>query len=56
MKSKINTIERRYQKNKEREIEVLENIADMLVNKQFQEELKHSDVPEIESKVQAFLA
>lgn len=55
MKSKINTIERRYEKNKERELEVIENIADMLVNREFQEELKHSDVPEIESKVQAFL-
>ena len=56
MKSKINTIEKRNVRNKEREREVLENIADMLVNKQFQEELKHSDVPEIESKVQSFLA
>ena len=55
MKSKIATIERRYKNNKEREREVLENIADMLVNKDFQEELKHSDVAEIESKVQAFL-
>ena len=55
MKSKINTIEKRYVRNKEREREVLENIADMLVNKDFQEELKHSDVAEIESKVQAFL-
>ena len=32
------------------------NIADMLVDKEFQKELKHSDVPEIQSKVQKFLA
>lgn len=56
MKSKIDTIERRVVKNREREIEVLENIASMLVNKEFQEELKHSDIPQIETKVQAFLA
>ena len=56
MKSKINTIENRYQKNKEREREVLEAIANMITSKEFQEQLKHSDIPEIEKKVQAFLA
>jgi predicted kinase len=56
MKSKINTIERNYSRNKEREREVIVNIADMLVNKEFQEELKHSDLPQIDKKVQAFLA
>ena len=56
MRSKIATIEKRYKNNKERERQVLIDIADMLVDKEFQEELKHSDVPEIESKVQAFLA
>ena len=55
MKSKINTIENRNNKNKEREREVLETIASMLTNQEFQEQLKHSDIPEIESKVQAFL-
>ena len=56
MRSKIATIEKRYKNNKERERQVLIDIADMLVDEKFQEELKHSDVPEIESKVQAFLA
>ena len=56
MRSKIATIEKRYKNNKERERQVLIDIADMLVDKEFQEELKHSDVPEIDSKVQAFLA
>jgi len=56
MKSKIATIERGYVRNKEREREVLTNIADMLTDKQFQEQLKHSDIPEIENRVQAFLA
>ena len=55
MRSKIATIEKRYKHNKERERQVLIDIADMLVDREFQEELKHSDVPEIESKVQAFL-
>ena len=56
MKSKINTIETRVEKNKEREREVLEAIASMLTNKEFQDQLKHSDVGEIENRVQAFLA
>jgi len=56
MKSKIATIERRYQANKEREREVIENIADMITNKEFQEQLKHSSESEIESKVQIFLS
>lgn len=55
MKSKINTIQNRDARNKEREIEVLQNIASMIVNKEFQEELKHADVAEIDKKVQAFL-
>lgn len=56
MKSKINTIERRNQNNKEREREVIESIADMITNKEFQEQLKHSSESEIENKVQSFLA
>jgi predicted kinase len=56
MKSKVDTIERGYIRNKEREREVLVDIADMLTNKEFQEQLKHSSETEIESKVQAFLA
>ena len=56
MKSKVDTIERGYARNKEREREVLENIASMIVNKEFQEELKHADVAEIDKKVQGFLA
>ena len=56
MKSKIATIERGYERNKEREKEVLTNIADMLTDEQFQEQLKHSDIPDIGKKVQAFLA
>ncbi len=56
MRSKIATIEKRYKNNKVRERQVLTDIADMLVDREFQEELKHSDIPEIESKVQAFLA
>jgi len=55
MRSKIATIERRYNSNKERERQVLVDIADMLVDREFQEELKHSDVAEIDKKVQAFL-
>jgi len=55
MRSKIATIERRYNSNKERERQVLTDIADMLVDREFQEELKHSDVAEIDKKVQAFL-
>jgi len=55
MKSKVATIERGYLRNKERERDVITNIADMLVNKEFQEELKHSDVAEIDKKVQKFL-
>ena len=55
MKSKVATIERKYISNKERERDVITNIADMLVNKEFQEELKHSDVAEIDKKVQKFL-
>ena len=42
--------------NKEKERQVLIDVADMLVDREFQEELKHSDVAEIESKVQSFLA
>ena len=56
MRSKIATIERRYKNNKEKERQVLIDVADMLVDREFQEELKHSDVAEIESKVQSFLA
>lgn len=56
MRSKIATIERRYKNNKEKERQVLIDVADMLVDREFQEELKHSDVAEIESKVQAFLS
>jgi predicted kinase len=56
MKSKVATIERKYISNKERERDVITNIADMLVNKEFQEELKHSDVADIDKKVQKFLA
>jgi predicted kinase len=56
MKSKVATIERKYINNKERERDVITNIADMLVNKEFQEELKHSDVADIDKKVQKFLA
>jgi len=55
MRSKIATIERRYNSNKERERQVLTDIADMLVDREFQEELKHSDVAEIDKKVQEFL-
>tara|TARA_Y100001972_G_scaffold34236_1_gene42489 strand:+ start:1235 stop:2164 length:930 start_codon:yes stop_codon:yes gene_type:complete len=36
--------------------EVIENIAEMLFSAEFQELLKHSDVKEIDKKVQAFLA
>ena len=36
--------------------DVLENIAEMLFSPQFQELLKHSDIKEIDSKVQSFLA
>lgn len=56
MKNKVSTIERKYTNNKEREREVITDIASMLVDKNFQEELKHSDVAEIDKKVQAFLA
>lgn len=36
--------------------EVIENIAEMLFSPEFQELLKHSDVKDIDNKVQAFLA
>ena len=55
MKKKVDTIERGYIRNKEREKEVLVNIADMLTNSEFQQQLKHSDVAEIDKKVQTFL-
>ena len=35
---------------------VLDNILDMIYNPTFQEKLKHSEVGDIDSKVQAFLA
>ena len=55
MKKKVDTIERGYTRNKEREREVLVNIADMLTNSEFQQQLKHSSEREIEVKVQKFL-
>ena len=55
MKKKVDTIERGYIRNKEREKEVLVNIADMLTNSEFQQQLKHSSEREIEVKVQKFL-
>ena len=55
MKKKVDTIERGYIRNKEREKEVLVNIASMLTDKEFQDQLKHSDVAEIDKKVQTFL-
>ena len=55
MKKKVDTIERGYIRNKEREKEVLVNIASMLTDKEFQDQLKHSDVAEIDRKVQTFL-
>lgn len=55
MKKKVDTIERGYIRNKEREKEVLVNIADMLTNSEFQQQLKHSSEKEIEVKVQKFL-
>ena len=55
MKKKVDTIERGYIRNKEREREVLVDIADMLTNSEFQEQLKHSSEREIEAKVQKFL-
>lgn len=55
MKSKINTIQNRNVRDKDKAKEVLNDIAGMVVDKKFQEELKHSDVAEIDKKVQAFL-
>ena len=55
MKKKVDTIERGYIRNKEREKEVFVNIADMLTNSEFQQQLKHSSEREIEVKVQKFL-
>ena len=55
MKKKVDTIERGYIRNKEREKEVLVDIADMLTNSEFQQQLKHSSEREIEVKVQKFL-
>ena len=55
MKSKINTIQNRNVRDKDKAKAVLNDIAGMVVDKKFQEELKHSDVAEIDKKVQAFL-
>ena len=44
------------EKTEKRNDEVLENIAEMLFSPEFQELLKHSDVKEIDRKIQAFLA
>ena len=44
------------EKSDKRNDEVLENIAEMLFSPQFQELLKHSEVSDINRKVQAFLA
>jgi len=55
MKSKITTIQNRNVRDKDKAKEVLNDIAGMVVDKKFQEELKHSDVAEIDKKVQAFL-
>ena len=44
------------EKSDKRNDEVLENIAEMLFNPEFQELLKHSEVSDIDRKVQAFLA
>jgi len=43
-------------KSDNRNEEVLENIAEMLFSPEFQELLKHSDVKDIDNKVQGFLA
>lgn len=43
-------------KSDNRNEEVLENIAEMLFSPEFQELLKHSDVKDIDNKVQEFLA
>ena len=55
MKKKVASIERTKENNKKREIEVLSNIATMILDREFQEQLKHSSESEIESKVQNFL-
>ena len=44
------------EKSDRRNDEVLENIAEMLFSPEFQELLKHSEVSDIDRKVQAFLA
>ena len=56
MKEVLKKYRDRKAKQDEREVAVLDNIADMLFNEKFQKLLQHSTPKEIDSKVQAFLA
>ena len=56
MKEVLKKYRDRKAKQDEREVAVLDNIADMLFNEKFQNLLQHSTPKEIDSKVQAFLA
>ena len=56
MKEVLKKYRDRKAKQDEKEIAVLDNIADMLFNEKFQNLLQHSTPKEIDSKVQAFLA
>jgi predicted RecB family endonuclease len=56
MKKKVASITSVRQKAEEKNKEVLDNIADMIHNAKFTEQLKGSTVAEIDQKVQNFLA
>lgn len=56
MKKKVSSLLNVREKAAERNKEVLDNIADMIVNPKFTESLKGSTVVEIDQKVQTFLA
>ena len=55
MKEVLKKYRDRKAKQDEREVAVLDNIADMLFNDKFQKLLQHATPKEIDSKVQAFL-
>ena len=56
MKKKLASHRKTAQSSAERAKDVLDNIGEMLFNPVFQEKLKHSTVPEVDQKIQNFLA
>ena len=56
MKQKLASHRKTAQNSADRAKDILDNIGEMLFNPVFQEKLKHSTIPEIDQKIQNFLA